>query len=78
MDCLYPDKSCQLFCPVINIAMSNNLNNLMCTLHNFSSDNARCIHTSTVTILHSCSGNKYAYALRASRFYIKIHVFEHF
>ena len=44
----------------------------------FSSDKARCIHTSTVTILHSCSGNKYAYALRASRFYIKIHVFEHF
>ena len=26
---------CQLFCLVINIAMSNNLNTLMCTLHNF-------------------------------------------
>ena len=24
MDCLHPDESCQLFCPVINIAMSNN------------------------------------------------------
>ena len=24
MDCLHQDKSCQLFCPVINIAMSNN------------------------------------------------------
>ena len=23
MDCLHQDKSCQLFCPVINIAMSN-------------------------------------------------------
>ena len=23
-DCLHPDKSCQLLCPVINIAMSNN------------------------------------------------------
>ena len=37
MDCLHPDKSCQLFCPVINIAMSNNLNTLLCILHNFSS-----------------------------------------
>ena len=26
MDCLHPDKSCQLLCQVINIAMSNNLN----------------------------------------------------
>ena len=24
MDCLHQDKSCQFFCPVINIAMSNN------------------------------------------------------
>ena len=70
MDCLHPDKLCQLFCPVINIAMSNNLNTLMCTLHIFSSDKARFIHTRTVTILHSCSGKKYAYALRAC-FYIK-------
>ena len=58
IDCLHPDKSCQLFCPVINIAMSNNLNTLMCTLHIFSSNKARFIHTSTVTILHSCSGKK--------------------
>ena len=78
MDCLHPDKSCQLFCPVINIAMSNNLNTIMCTLHNFSSNKDRCIHTSTVTILHSCSGKKYAYALRASCFYIKINIFKHF
>ena len=73
MDCLHPDKSSQLFCPVINIAMSNNLNTLeiMCTLHNFSSNKDRCIYTSTVTILHSCSGKKYAYALRASCYNIK-------
>ena len=71
MDFLHPDKSCQLFCPVINIAMSNNLNTLMCTLHNFSSSKDRCIHTSTVTILHSCSGKKYAYTLRASCFLYK-------
>ena len=37
MDCMHPDKSCQLFCQVINIAMSNNLNTLLCILHNFSS-----------------------------------------
>ena len=55
MDCLHPDKSCH-FCPVINIAMSNNLNTLMCTLHNFFSNKDRFIHTSTVTISHSCSG----------------------
>ena len=58
IDCLHPDKSCQLFCPVINIAMSNNLNTLMCTLHIFSSNKARFIHTSTITILHSCPGKK--------------------
>ena len=39
---------------------------------------ARFIHTSTVTILHSCSRKKYAYALRAYCFYIKINIFEHF
>ena len=49
MDCLHPEKSCQLFCPVINIARSNNLYTLMCTLHNFPSNKARFIHTSTVT-----------------------------
>ena len=78
MDCMHQDKSCQLFCPVINIVMSNNLNTLMCTLHNFSSNKDRFIHTSTVTILHSCSGKIYAYASRASCFYIKINIFEHF
>ena len=36
---------------------------------------ARFIHTSTVTRLHSCSGKKYAYALRASCFYIEINIF---
>ena len=33
-------------------------NNLMCTLHNFYSNKARFIHTSTVTRLHSCLGKK--------------------
>ena len=69
---------CQLFCPVINIAMRNNLNTLMCTLHNFPSIKARFSHTITFTRLHSCPGKKYAYALRASCFYIEINIFEHF
>ena len=60
MGCLHPDTSCQLLCPVINIAMSNNFQHSMCTLHNFSSNKAtsRFSHTSTVTGLHSCSGKK--------------------
>ena len=46
-------NACQLFCPAINIAMSNNLNTLVCTLglHNFSSNKDRCIHTSTVNYI---------------------------
>ena len=54
------------------------LNTLICTLHNVYSNKARFIHTSTVPRLHSCSGKKDAYALRASCFYIKINIFEHF
>ena len=52
MNCLHQDKSCQLFCPVINIAMSNNFK------HSFYSNKARFIHTSTVTRLHSCPEKK--------------------
>ena len=50
----------------------------MCTLHNFYSNKARFIHTSTVTRLHSCPGKKYAYALRTSCLYIETNIFEHF
>ena len=79
MGCMHSDTSCQLLCPVINIAMSSNSNTLICTLHNVSSNKSRFSHTSTVrTRLHSCSGKKYAYTLRASCFYIEINVFEHF
>ena len=54
-------------------------NILMCTLHNFPVlYKARFSHTSTVTRLHSCSGEKYVYALRASCFYREINIFEHF
>ena len=54
----YSQIQCQLFCPVINITMSNNLNILKCTLHNFPSLKARFSHTITVIRLHSCSGKK--------------------
>ena len=80
MDCLHPDKSCQLFCPVMQHCDEQQFQTLYYTytLHNFSSNKARFIHTSTVTRLHSCSKKKYAYALRASCFYIETNIFEHF
>ena len=59
MDCLHPDKSCQLFCPAINIAMSNNFKHShvhFTSTQFFRYNKARFIHTSTVTRLHSCSG----------------------
>ena len=57
IDCLHQDKSCQLFCPVINIAMSNNFKHSHLHFSQlFYSNKARFIHTSTVTRLHSCLG----------------------
>ena len=75
LDCLLPDKLCQLFCPVINIAMSNNFKHSHVHFTQFSGNKATFIYTSTVTRLHSCSGKKYAYALHASCFYIEINIF---
>ena len=50
-----------------------------CALHKFFfSNKARFSHTSGITKLHSCSGKKYAYTLRASCFYIEINIFEYF
>ena len=74
MDCLHQDKSCQLFCPVINIAMSNNFKHSHLHFSQFYSNKTRFIHTS----LHSCPGKKYAYALRASCFYIETNILENF
>ena len=44
---LHPDTSCQLLCPVINIAMTNNkFHTAMCKLHDFlSSKLDLCIRT---------------------------------
>ena len=51
-------KSCQLFCPVINIAMTNNFKHSHVHFIQFYINKARLIHTSTVTRLHSCPGKK--------------------
>ena len=52
MGYLHPDSSCQLLCPIINIAMSNNFKHShMCTLHNFFSNKARFIHTLSTVII---------------------------
>ena len=79
----YLDLACsqiqsQLFFYSYQHCVEQQFQTLMCILHNFSSIKARFCHTSTVTRLHSCSGKKYAYALRASCFYIEINIFEHF
>ena len=78
MGCLYPDTSCQLLCPVINIAGATISNTLKCTLHNFFGNKTRFSLASTVTRLRSCSGKKYTYASRAPCFYTEINIFKHF
>ena len=57
-NCLHSDTPCQLLCPVINIAMSNNFKHSHVHFTHFFSNKARFSHTSTVTRLHSCSGKK--------------------
>ena len=87
-NCLHPDTPCQLLCSanqtVINIVMYNcdcNFKHSHVQLYTLVfSNKARFSHTSTVAVtrLHSCYGKKYAYASRASCFYIEINIFEHF
>ena len=69
---------CQLFCSVINIVMSNNLNTLMCTLHNFPILKLDLVMQSLLLDNILALEKKYEYALRASCFYIEINIFEHF
>ena len=57
-NCLHPDTPCELLCPVINIAMSNNFKHSHVHFTHFFSNKARFSHTSTVTRLHSFSGKK--------------------
>ena len=79
-NCLHPDTPCQLLCPVINIAMSNNFkhSHVLCTLHICFSNKARFSHISTVTYYILALGKKYDYASRASCLYIEINMFERF
>ena len=58
--------------------MSNNLNTLMCTLHNFPVLKLDLVIKSLLLDYILALGKKYAYALRASCFYIEINIFEHF
>ena len=69
---------CQLFCPVINIAMSNNLNTLMCTLHNFPVFMLDLVIQALLLDYMLALEKKYAYALCASCFYTEINIFKHF
>ena len=71
-------KSCQLFCPVIDIAMSNNFKHSHVHFIQFYINKARFIHTSTVLDYILALEKKYAYALRASCFDIETNIFEHF
>ena len=77
MGCLHPDTM-SIILSSYQHCDEQQLNTLMCILHNFPSIKARFSHTITFTRLHSCSEKKYAYALRASCFYIEINIFEHF
>ena len=51
---------------------------LSCALSPFFGNKARFSHTSTVTRLHSCSGEKNRVRLACILFYIEINIFEHF
>ena len=80
-NCLHTDTPCQLLCPVINIAMSNNFEySHVHFTHFFSVTKLDLViqYASTVTRLNSCSGEKYNYVSRAFCFYIEINIFEHF
>ena len=68
---------CQLLCPVINIAMSNNFKHSHVHFTQFSSMKARFSHALLLDYILALE-KKYAYALRASCFYIEINIFEHF
>ena len=76
MDCLHPDTSCSLLCPVINIAMSNKSKHSHVHFTQFFSV------TRLDLVIHALSldyilalGKKYAYA--SFFFYIEINIFEH-
>ena len=79
MDCLHPDTSCQLFCPVINIAMSNNFKHSHVHYTEFFPETKLDLVIQALLLDYILAlERKYAYSLRASCFYIEINIFEHF
>ena len=77
MDCSQIQS--RLFCPAVNIAMSNNFKHSHVHFTQYSSIKARFSHTSTVTGLHSCSGKKkIRVRLACILFLYRNHIFEHF
>ena len=76
---LHPDTPCQLLCPVINIAMSNNFKQSHMHLTQFFSVIKLDLVIQALLLDYILAlGKKYAYASRASCFYIEIKIFEHF
>ena len=68
-NCLHPDTSCQLLCPITNIAMSNNFKRSHVHFtHFYFGNKAIFSHTSTVTRLHSCPGKKIRVRLACNSF----------
>ena len=71
--CLHPDTSCQLLCPVINIAMGNNFKHSHVHFaHFFSVTKLDVVILIQALLLDYilALGKKYAYASRASCFFI--------
>ena len=75
-NCLHPDTPCQLLCPVINIAMSNNFKHSHVHFtHFFSVTKVDLVIQALLLDYTFLLWEKYAYASRASCFYIGINNF---
>ena len=78
-NCLHPDTSCQLLCPIINITMSNNFKRSHVHFtHFFSVTKLDLVIQALLLDFILALGKKFAYAYRESCFYIEINIFEHF
>ena len=80
VDCLHEDKSCQLFCPVINIYCDEQqFQTLSCALYTIFTVIKLDLFIQALLLDYILAlEKKYAYALRASCFYIETNIFEHF
>ena len=75
-NCLHPDTPCQLLCPVINNAMSNNFKHSHVHFTQFSLVTKLDLVIQTLLLNYILAlGKKYAYVSRASGFYIEINIF---